>query len=116
VPFVFILDPAGVGLLMKIPKDGTVWDIVLIAGKTAAGLGALAAAAQNWALRQNTTPERVLWVVAGLLLVFPSLLEPLAERLTGYDLPHPASFGLAICMALLLKQFMSLAPPAAAKS
>jgi TRAP transporter 4TM/12TM fusion protein len=116
VPFVFVLDPMGVGLLMKIPKDGSVWDILLIAGKTAAGLVALAVAAQNWALRQNTTPERVLWVLAGLLLVFPSLLEPLAERLTGYDLPHPASFGLAICAALLLKQFMSLAPPAAAKS
>ena len=106
----------GVGLLMKIPKDGSVWDILLIAGKTAAGLAALAAAAQNWALRQNTTPERVLWVLAGLLLVFPSLLEALAERLTGYDLPHPAPFGLAICAALLVKQFMSLAPPAAAKS
>ncbi len=116
VPFVFVLDPQGVGLLMKIPKDGSVWDILLITGKTAAGLAALAAAAQNWALRQNTTPERVLWVLAGLLLVFPSLLEALAERISGYDLPHPAPLGLAICVALLLKQFMSLAPPAAAKS
>ena len=72
--------------------------------------------AQNWALRQNTTAERVLWVLAGLLLVFPSLLEALAERISGYDVPHPAPLGLAICVALLLKQFMSLArPPAAAK-
>src|SRR5215208_4471628 len=54
VPFVFVLDPQGIGLLMKIPKDGSVWDIVLITLKTAAGLGALAAAAQNWALRRNT--------------------------------------------------------------
>jgi TRAP-type uncharacterized transport system fused permease subunit len=116
VPFVFVLDPNGVGLLMKIPKDGSVWDILLITAKTAAGLGALAAAAQNWALRQNTTAERVLWVLAGLLLVFPSLLEALAERISGYDVPHPAPLGLAICIALLLKQFMSLArPPAAAK-
>ncbi len=116
VPFVFVLDPQGVGLLMKIPKDGSVWDILLITGKTAAGLAALAAAAQNWALRQNTTLERGLWVLAGLLLVFPSLLEALAERITGQDLPHPAPVGLAICVALLVKQFMSLAPPAAAKS
>jgi TRAP-type uncharacterized transport system fused permease subunit len=115
VPFVFVLDPQGVGLLMKIPKDGTVWDIVIITLKTAAGLAALAAAAQNWALRQNTTVERVLWIVAGLLLVFPSLLEALAERISGYDVPHPAPLGLAIIVVLLIKQAMSLArPPAAA--
>ena len=33
VPFVFVLDPQGVGLLMKIPKDGSVWDILLITGE-----------------------------------------------------------------------------------
>ena len=73
-----ILDPLGIGLLMKIPHDGTIFDIFIITLKTAAGLGALAAAAQNWALRKNTPVERVLWLLAGLLLVFPSLLEALA--------------------------------------
>src|SRR6266581_1548461 len=107
VPFVFVLDPQGVGLLMKIPKDGSVWDIVIVTAKTAAGLGALAAAAQNWALRRNTTLERVLWLLAGLLLVFPSLLEALSESLSGYDVPHPAPLGLAIAAALLLKQYMT---------
>jgi TRAP-type uncharacterized transport system fused permease subunit len=107
VPFVFVLDPQGVGLLLKIPKDGSVWDIIIITMKTAAGLGALAAAAQNWALRQNTAIERILWLFAGLLLVFPSLLEALAERLSGYDVPHPAPLGLAIAAALLLKQYMT---------
>src|SRR5215472_749907 len=89
VPFIFVLDPLGVGLLMKIPKDGSVWDIVLITAKAAAGLGALACAAQNWALRQNTLVERGLWLLAGLLLVFPSLLEAMAETISGYDVPHP---------------------------
>src|SRR5882724_2241914 len=111
VPFAFVLDPDGVGLLMKIPKDGSAWDIVLITLKAAAGLGALACAAQNWALRQNTLVERALWLLAGLLLVFPSLIEALAERTTGYDVPHPAPFGLAIAAALLLKQYYT---PAAA--
>ncbi len=55
VPFVFVLDPQGVGLLMKIPKDGSVYDIIWVTLKTGIGLGALAAAAQNWALRRNTT-------------------------------------------------------------
>src|SRR4051812_3416836 len=105
VPFVFVLDPQGVGLLMAIPKGGSVIDILIITGKTAAGLAALAAAAQDWALRQNTRMERVLWVLAGFLLVFPSLLEGLAEWLSGLDVPHPAPFGLAIAALLLLKQY-----------
>ena len=108
VPFVFILDPLGIGLLMKIPHDGTIFDIFIITLKTAAGLGALAAAAQNWALRKNTPVERVLWLLAGLLLVFPSLLEALAENLSGYDVPHPAPFGLLIAAGLLLKQYLSM--------
>ena len=114
VPFVFVLDPQGVGLLMKIPKDGSVWDIVIVAVKTAAGLAALAASAQNWALRRNTALERVLWLLAGLLLVFPSLLEALAERISGLDVPHPAPLGLVIIAALLLKQYMT--PSAAAEA
>jgi TRAP-type uncharacterized transport system fused permease subunit len=105
VPFVFVLDPQGVGLLMKIPKDGSVWDIVIVTAKTAAGLAALAAAAQNWALRQNTPVERWLWLLAGFLLVFPSPLEALAESISGYDVPHPAPLGLAIGLVLLLKQY-----------
>jgi TRAP transporter 4TM/12TM fusion protein len=104
VPFVFVLDPEGVGLLMKVPKDGSVYDIVWITLKTAIGLGALAAAAQNWAVRKNTQAERGLWLLAGLLLVFPSLIEALAETITGLDVPHPAPFGLALAAALLLKQ------------
>src|SRR5438034_3385414 len=101
VPFVFVLDPQGVGLLMKIPRDGSVWDIFLVTAKTAAGLACLAAAAQNWALRQNTFAERLLWTVAGLLLVFPSLLEALAESVSGRDISYTATFGLVIAAAVL---------------
>jgi hypothetical protein len=93
---------------MSIPKGGSVWDIVLITAKTAAGLACLAAAAQNWALRRNTQAERGLWLLAGLLLVFPSLIEAIAESISGYDVPHPAPLGLAIAAALLLKQYLSL--------
>ncbi|HEY0303264.1 MAG TPA: TRAP transporter fused permease subunit, partial [Rhizomicrobium sp.] len=76
VPFVFILDPLGVGLLFKIPKDGSMIDIVWITFLTGAGLGALSVAAQNWALRRTTPIERGLFLISGLLLVFPSLLRP----------------------------------------
>ena len=80
VPFVFVLDPQGLGLLLTIPKGGSWVDVVLITLKTAAGLMALAAAAQGWALRRTTMAERVLLVLAGLFLVFPSLLEALIEN------------------------------------
>src|SRR4029453_9438357 len=49
VPFVFVLDPQGVGLLMKIPKDGSIYDLIWVTLKTAIGLGHLAPAAQIWA-------------------------------------------------------------------
>ena len=104
VPFVFVLDPEGIGLLLKIPKDGSWVDIILITAKSALGLAALAAAAQGWALRKTTTPERLLLVLAGLFLVFPSLLEALMEALIGRDISYTATFGLAIAAAVLLKQ------------
>ncbi|MFL5150027.1 MAG: TRAP transporter permease, partial [Microvirga sp.] len=106
VPFVFVLDPQGIGLLLKLPKDGSWIDIVLITGKTALGLAALAAAAQGWALRRTTTAERLLLVLAGLFLVFPSLLEALMELMIGRDISYTATFGLAIAVAVLLKQRM----------
>ena len=70
VPFVFVLDPDGVGLLLKIPKDGTWVSIVWITLKTTLGLAALAAAAQGWALRRATDGgalgARTRWIVPGL--------------------------------------------------
>jgi TRAP-type uncharacterized transport system fused permease subunit len=89
-----------------LPKDGSWIDIVLITGKTALGLAALAAAAQGWALRRTTMTERLLLVLAGLFLVFPSLLEALMEIMIGRDISYTATFGLAIAIAVLLKQRM----------
>jgi TRAP transporter 4TM/12TM fusion protein len=113
VPFVFVLDPQGVGLLLKIPKGGSWVDIVEITLKTAAGLAALAAAAQGWALRRTTLSERLLFTLAGLLLVFPSLIEAVLESLIGRDINYTATFGLALAAAVLLKQMLQPAPPTA---
>jgi len=110
VPFVFVLDPQGVGLLLKIPKDGSILSILWITAVTAAGLAALSVAAQNWGLRRTTPVERGLFLLCGLLLVFPSLLEALAETITGLDIPYPAPFGLALGVALLLWQWKTPAP------
>jgi TRAP-type uncharacterized transport system fused permease subunit len=107
VPFVFVLDPLGAGLLLKIPKGGSIYDIVWITAVTGVGLGALSVAAQNWAIRRTTLVERGLFLLTGLLLVFPSLLEAMMEGMTGLDIPHPAPFGLALGAGLLLWQWFS---------
>jgi|KBSSwiStaDraftv2_1062776.scaffolds.fasta_scaffold43578_3 TRAP transporter 4TM/12TM fusion protein len=116
VPFVFVLDPQGLGLLLKVPKDGSWIDIVEITIKTALGLGALAMAAQGWALHRTTFLERALLTLAGLLLVFPSLIEGILEALIGRDISYTATFGVVIAAAVLLKQRMQPAPPQAPAS
>ena len=113
VPFVFVLDPSGIGLLMKIPAGGSVLDIFWITFKAAAGLAALAAAAERWGLRRNTPLETGLYLLAGLLLVFPSLIEALAEWIVGRDLDYTAVLGFVIALAVLLKQKLSKVEPAA---
>jgi TRAP-type uncharacterized transport system fused permease subunit len=99
----------GVGLLLKVPPGGSWVDIILITVKSALGLAALAAAAQNWTLRRNTLVEGVLLAVSGLLLIFPSLMEALAEAITGRDVEYTATAGLVIGGAVVLWQAMRLA-------
>jgi TRAP-type uncharacterized transport system fused permease subunit len=110
VPFVFVLDPQGIGLLMKIPKDGAVIDIVLITAKTGLGIIALAAGTQGWVLRRTTAVERCLLILTGLLLVFPSLIEAFAERLTGRDIEYTATAGIVIGVIVLAMQWFGRAP------
>jgi TRAP transporter 4TM/12TM fusion protein len=112
VPFAFVLDPQGVGLLLTLPKGGTTWDIVWITFKTCVGLLAFAAAAQNWALRRNTLIERVLFLLSGSLLVFPSLLDAPLEAMTGFDIPEPGLIGLAIAVAAIFMQKIMPSAPA----
>jgi TRAP transporter 4TM/12TM fusion protein len=110
VPFVFVLDPQGLGLLLHMPKGGTWVDIVLITVKAAVGLGALACAAQGWALRRTTWLERAMLTLAGLFLVFPSLLEALVEAIIGRDISYTAGIGVVLFAIVLLKQRLQPEP------
>jgi TRAP transporter 4TM/12TM fusion protein len=85
VPFVFVLDPQGPGLLLKVPKDGGWLDIVEIFVETAAGIAMLAFAAQGWCLKKNTALDTALFLIAGLFLTFPALLGAAIEPLLGID-------------------------------
>ena len=68
VPFAFVLDPAGVGLLLK----GNAVDIVHVTLTAALGIAALACGTQGWMFTRTTAAERVMLVAAGLLLVYPA--------------------------------------------
>ena len=96
VPFIFVLDPIGVGLLFKVPKGGSWVDIPLIASQAAVGIAALACATQNWLIDRMNVLERTLLTLAGLLLVFPALLEALAELIIRHDIRHTVVAGILL--------------------
>ena len=83
VPFVFVLDPQGIGLLLKVPKGGGWLDIVEIFIETAAGIAMLAFAAQGWFMKKSSVLETALFAVAGLFLVFPAILSAILRPLLG---------------------------------
>jgi TRAP transporter 4TM/12TM fusion protein len=68
VPFAFVLDPAGVGLLLK----GDALDIARVTGAAALGIAALACGMQGWMFRRTTRLERLVLIAAGLLLLYPA--------------------------------------------
>jgi TRAP-type uncharacterized transport system fused permease subunit len=72
VPFAFVLDPSGVGLLLKTPVDGSWAHVAWTAFTACVGIAALAAGTQGWLLRRCKSFERWILVVCGLLLVYPA--------------------------------------------
>ena len=76
VPFMFVLDPAGQGLLLmgstKALAHADWWSIGEVTLTAAAGVAALASGFQGWALKRTTLVERWMLIVAGFALVYPS--------------------------------------------
>jgi TRAP transporter 4TM/12TM fusion protein len=75
VPFMFVLDPAGLGLLLQGSFKGlakaSVADIATVCVTAMLGIAALAGGMQGWLFRRTTRPERWLLILAGLALVYP---------------------------------------------
>ncbi len=74
VPFVFTLDPRGMGVLLR----GPAIDIVWASGTAVLGVVGLAAGLGGWMRRAATLPERALAVAGGALLFYPAGLADLA--------------------------------------
>ncbi|MBM3600334.1 MAG: TRAP transporter fused permease subunit [Alphaproteobacteria bacterium] len=103
VPFVFVLDPSGVGLLLVIPKGGSWLTIVYIFVTTAIGIIALGAATQSWLVKRTTGLERCLLAVSGVLLVVPGLLERLAG-MTNAGAAYSDAVGIVAVAAVVALQ------------
>jgi TRAP transporter 4TM/12TM fusion protein len=78
VPFMFTLDPKGVGILLKGPVVDVIWTTIT----AFVGIGALAGGVENWFFKKTTFYERIMLIVAGLALVYP---EPLYD-IIGFGL------------------------------
>ena len=87
VPFMFTLDPKGVGILLK----GPVMDVIWTTTTAFIGILALAGGVEDWFLKKTTFYERIMLIAAGLALVYP---EPL------YDI---VGFGLMALVIVLQK-------------
>jgi len=75
VPFMFVLDPSGVALLLGGSFKNLAqadWGMVAVVTLTAAiGIAALAGGLQGWLFRKTTWVERWMLIIAGLMLVYP---------------------------------------------
>jgi len=78
VPFMFVLDPSGIGLLLTgsiKTLAGADWgSIALVTFTAAIGIAALAGGLQGWLLKRTTLAERGMLIVAGFLLVYPKAM------------------------------------------
>jgi TRAP-type uncharacterized transport system fused permease subunit len=70
VPFNFTLHPDGVALLLKGSPANIIWTFIT----ALVGIYALAAGVDGWMLKRAKSYERVILVLSGLALVYPTLL------------------------------------------
>ncbi|MCD6042298.1 MAG: putative permease, fused integral rane protein, partial [Burkholderiales bacterium] len=82
VPFMFVLDPSGTGLLLTgsfKTLAGADWgSIALVTFTAAVGIMALCGAFQGHLFKKTTSYERLMLLVAGVLLVYPKTLFDVA--------------------------------------
>ena len=99
VPFMFVLDPSGTGLLLtgsiKTLGNANWGSIAVVTGTAALGIAALAGGVQGWLFGRTNWVEKWLLIVAGLALVYPT---------TTADIVGFGCFSLVVAMQLLRKR------------
>jgi len=109
VPFVFVCDPIGVGLLLQVPPGGSWIDIVKVTLETLVGIALLGFAFQGRFLKKSTILETVMFTLGGMLLVFPELIETILRPIR-LSLPQPHLVALALAVIATLMQRMRATP------
>jgi TRAP-type uncharacterized transport system fused permease subunit len=91
VPFNFTLHPDGVTLLLKGDPVSIFWTFIT----ALVGIFALAAGMDGWMFKETTWYERIILVVAGVALVYPSLV---------FDVSGLALVGAAVVSQKVLRK------------
>ena len=99
VPFMFVLDPSGTGLLLTGSMKtlgGADWgSIAIVTGTAALGIAALAGGVQGWLFGRTNWVEKWMLIAAGLALVYPT---------TTADVVGFGCFALVVVMQLLRRR------------
>ena len=74
VPFIFVLDPLGTGLLLNLPKGAGWFSVVEVTVMAIIALAALSGAAEGWLFERTPLWQRLMLLAAGLLLLAPKPL------------------------------------------
>ena len=99
-PFIFVLDPIGIGLLLETPKGmGWGWILWVTLG-AAGGVVAFAVAAQGHLWRPLGIGTRVVFGLAGIALTFPGVIDDWVGGLVAARL-----IGLAVLAAVLVYEY-----------
>jgi TRAP transporter 4TM/12TM fusion protein len=109
VPFVFVLDPLGAGLLLSVPKNGDWLDIAWITFTTVVGIVGFAVAAQGWLFGRVPVWMRVAGVFVGVALLFPSIIDAASASLQPVHIVWVKAMGLGLAGAMLAIQRLSRA-------
>ena len=100
VPFIFVLDPIGTGLLLETPKNMSWLWIPWVTLGAVGGIVALALAAQGHLWRPLGVGTRVVCGLAGIALTFPGIIDDWVGGLVAARL-----IGLGILAAAIVYEF-----------
>jgi len=105
-PFMFVLDPAGIGLLLALP-EGMIWfDVAWVTGAAFAGTAFLAAALQGRIMHPLNMAERIALAVAGTMMLFPDLIDHWQAALTGVEMRYEREMAFALAAAAGVGHFL----------
>jgi TRAP transporter 4TM/12TM fusion protein len=102
VPFFFVLDPMGAGVLLKLPAGASWLEAGWLIFLGFFAIAALAAGLQGWIFRKAGWLERLLLIAGGLLVISP---------LNSFDLVGVALAVTAVVMQLMRRKLPVVATP-----